>query len=118
MENHVPVSPCSATVTLGTYAALWPENLDGCADAVEMLHSACWRTDVKEVVPCLHCLYRKPEKVFKPTETPLFLTVFVGLTGFEPATFCYIWWFLGLFCQNVWRLGNVGISTLLPSCKL
>lgn len=25
---------------------------------------------------------------FKPTETPLFLTVFVGLTGFEPATFC------------------------------
>lgn len=88
MENHVPVSPCSATVTLGTYAALWPENLDGCADAVEMLHSACWRTDVKEVVPCLHCLYRKPEKVFKPTETPLFLTVFVGLTGFEPATFC------------------------------
>jgi hypothetical protein len=20
----------------------------------------------------------------------------VGLTGFEPATFCYIWWFLGL----------------------
>ena len=89
MENHVPVSPCSATVTLGTYAALWPENLDGCADAVEMLHSACWRTDVKEVVPCLHCLYRKPEKVFKPTETPLFLTVFVGLTGFEPATSCF-----------------------------
>ena len=89
MEKHVPVSPCSATVTLGTYAALWPENLDGCADAVEMLHSACWRTDVKEVVPCLHCLYRKPEKVFKPTETPLFLTVFVGLTGFEPATSCF-----------------------------
>ena len=72
----------------GTYAALWPENLDGCADAVEMLHSACWRTDVKEVVPCLHCLYRKPEKVFKPSETPLFPTIFVGLTGFEPATFC------------------------------
>ena len=88
MENHVPVSPCSATVTLGTYAALWPENLDGCADAVEMLHSACWRTDVKEVVQCLHCLYRKPEKVFKPSETPLFPTIFVGLTGFEPATFC------------------------------
>ena len=37
----------------------------------------------------MHRLYRKPEKVFKPTETPLFLTVFVGLTGFEPATSCF-----------------------------
>lgn len=34
-------------------------------------------------------LYRKilQERV-KPFETPLFPTVFVGLTGFEPATFC------------------------------
>ena len=38
----------------GTYAALWPENLDGCADAVEMLRSACWRTDVKEIIPYLY----------------------------------------------------------------
>ena len=27
-------------------------------------------------------------KDFKPSETPLFPTVLVGLTGFEPATFC------------------------------
>ena len=33
-------------------------------------------------------LYRNRKRFFKPSETPLFPTIFVGLTGFEPATFC------------------------------
>ncbi|MDB6508540.1 hypothetical protein ABG874_02930 [Bifidobacterium pseudocatenulatum] len=41
------------------------------------------------------------KRFFKPTETPLFLTVFIGLTGFEPATFCFRGAFL---CWIKWLL--------------
>lgn len=34
------------------------------------------------------CTGNRKRDFFKPPETPLFPTVFVGLTGFEPATFC------------------------------
>ena len=68
-------------------------------------------------MPYLYRFVPKPETgFFKPTETPLFLTVFVELTGFEPATFCFRGVFLvelNGFLLNLTSLENGGFQLLV-----
>jgi len=68
-------------------------------------------------LPCLYRFVPKPETgFFKPIETPLFLTVFVGLTGFEPATSCFRGVFLvelNGFLLSLTSLENGGFRLLV-----
>lgn len=89
MENNASISPCSARILLEldnwTPSIPFPfENPDERNHAgIAKGHEVFLRCHICTV------LYRKPETgFFKPPETPLFPTIFVGLTGFEPATFC------------------------------
>ena len=89
MENNASISPCSVRILLdlGNWTPSIPfpfENPDGRNHVnIAKGHEVFLRCHVYTV------LYRnRKQDFFKPTETPLFLTVFVGLTGFEPATFC------------------------------
>jgi hypothetical protein len=94
VENNVSISPYSTRILLDLDNQMpsipFPFENPGGQNYANI-------TKCHEEFPRSSCLYRKPGKgFFKPSETPLFPTVLVGLTGFEPATFCYIWWFLGL----------------------
>ena len=72
---------------LSEHAALWPERLDDVADAIEVFVGTCWRVGRDRGLRG-HCAQgrKSPEsKVLKSLEFRAFV---VGLTGFEPATFC------------------------------
>ncbi|MGG7135318.1 hypothetical protein ACJ4Z0_00670 [Bifidobacterium catenulatum] len=101
MANNVSISPCSVRILLdlGNWTPSIPfpfENPDGRNHVnIAKGHEVFLRCHVYTV------LYRNRKRFFKPSETPLFPTVSVGLTGFEPATFCFRGAFL---CWIKWLL--------------
>ena len=87
VENNVSISPYSTRILLELDNQMpsipFPFENPGGQNYANI-------TKCHEEFPRSSCLYRKPGKgFFKPSETPLFPTVLVGLTGFEPATFCF-----------------------------
>jgi hypothetical protein len=106
VENNVSISPYSTRILLELDNQMpsipFPfENPDGRNHVnIAKGHEVFLRCHVYTV------LYRNRKRFFKPSETPLFPTIFVGLTGFEPATSCFRGVFLvglNVFCWGRYR---------------
>lgn len=116
MENNASISTCSVRILLdlGNWTPSIPfpfENPDGRNHVnIAKGHEVFLRCHVYTV------LYRNRKRFFKPSETPLFPTIFVGLTGFELATFCFRGVFLvelNGFLLNLTSLENGGFQLLV-----